>query len=97
MIDAIYWLIHTAINLYITAVFIWVILSWLLAFNVINNSNQFVRGLYTGLGNLIEPALRPIRRILPDLGGLDISPIILFLGLMFIDRLLANILLPRPY
>lgn len=97
MIDAIYWLIHTVINLYIMAVFIWVILSWLLAFNVINDSNQFVRGLYAGLGNLIEPALRPIRRILPDLGGLDISPIILFLGLMFIDRLIANLLLPRPY
>jgi len=97
MIDAIYWLIHNVIQLYILAMFIWIVLGWLLAFNVVNNSNQIVRSLYVGLGNLIEPALRPIRQFLPNLGGLDISPIILFLGLMFVDRLIYNILRPGPF
>lgn len=92
MLNPIFWLIHTVIDLYILAMIIWIILSWLLAFNVVNNSNQFFRSLYIGLGNLVEPALRPIRRFMPDLGGLDISPIVLFLGLQLI-----KMYIPYPY
>ena len=64
-----------------------VIISWLVAFNVINTSNQFVRSLLTGLDRLTEPMMRPIRRVLPDLGGIDLSPMVLILGLILIQRL----------
>jgi YggT family protein len=70
--------------LYVLVVFAMAIISWLVAFNVINMHNNFVRSLVDILYRLTEPALRPIRRWLPDLGGIDISPVILFLVLMFI-------------
>jgi len=71
-----------------------VILSWLVAFNVINTRNQFVAAVSEFLYKITEPALRPIRRILPDLGGLDISPIILFLLLLLIEMYLEGYVLP---
>ena len=55
------------------------IISWLVAFNVINTYNDFVRGLLTGLDTLTRPIYRPIRRILPDFGGIDFSPIVVLL------------------
>ena len=55
------------------------IISWLVAFNVINTYNDFVRGLLTGLDKLTQPLYRPIRRILPDFGGIDFSPIVVLL------------------
>ena len=64
-----------AIDLYIWVVIISAILSWLVAFNVVNTSNRFVYTLGDALWRITEPALRPIRRILPSLGGIDISPI----------------------
>jgi YggT family protein len=57
-----------------------VILSWLIAFNVINTYNPFVRTLWQGLSALTEPLLRPIRRMLPNMSGLDISPMILWIA-----------------
>ncbi len=60
------------------------ILSWLIAFNVVNTSNKFVYSVADLLYRVTEPALRPIRSILPDLGGIDISPVILILFLLFI-------------
>jgi YggT family protein len=67
-------------------------MSWLMAFNVINPYNQFVRSLWQGLNALTEPALRPIRRLLPDLGGIDISPLVLILICFFIQSvILPNI------
>ncbi|MGI4877357.1 MAG: YggT family protein [Janthinobacterium lividum] len=72
---------------------IWAILSWLVAFNVINTQNGFVRGLLTGLDRVLEPMLRPIRRVLPDLGGIDLSPMVLILVIILIQRLLPAILL----
>ncbi len=71
-------------ELYIYIIFASVIFSWLVAFNVINPHNNFVRSLWQGLNAVTEPVLRPIRRLLPDMGGLDISPIILLLGIYFI-------------
>jgi YggT family protein len=61
-----------------------VILSWLLAFNVINYSNPFVRSLWQAIGAVTEPLLKPIRRMMPNLGGLDLSPIILLLACLFL-------------
>ena len=69
------------------------VLSWLLAFNVINFHNEFVRTVYNGLNALTEPLLRPIRRILPNLGGIDISPIIALLIILFAEQLIADNLL----
>jgi YggT family protein len=74
---------------YVIQLYIWVIiasaiLSWLIAFNVVNRSNRFVYSLAEVLYRVTEPALRPIRSILPNLGGIDISPVILILILMFI-------------
>jgi YggT family protein len=60
------------------------ILSWLIAFNVVNTQNRFVYSVADMLYRVTEPALRPIRSILPNLGGIDISPVILILILMFI-------------
>jgi YggT family protein len=61
-----------------------VILSWLVAFNVVNRSNQAVYGLIMGLDRLLEPIYRPIRRILPDFGALDLSPLIVLLVVSFL-------------
>jgi len=70
--------------LYILVIFAMAILSWLVAFNVVNMHNNFVRSLVEILYRVTEPALRPIRQYLPNLGGIDISPVILFLILLFI-------------
>jgi YggT family protein len=72
------------INLYIWVVIISAVLSWLIAFDVVNRRNRAVFTIADALYRLTEPALRPIRKVLPDLGGLDISPVILILGLIFI-------------
>ncbi|MFM8748023.1 MAG: YggT family protein [Aestuariivirga sp.] len=83
------WLIHTVINIYFWIILASVILSWLVAFNIINRSNPFVRQLGMTLERLTEPLLRPIRRFLPDLGGIDISPIILLIGLQFLGMVVT--------
>jgi YggT family protein len=82
------WLVHTIITLYIWVLIGAAVLSWLVAFNVVNPYNQFVRNVGEVLHRLTEPALRPIRSVLPNLGGIDISPVILILGLLFFERLL---------
>ena len=72
------------IDLYIWVVIAGAILSWLIAFNVVNTNNRFVYQVADMLYRVTEPALRPIRNILPNLGGIDISPVILILLLLFI-------------
>ncbi len=81
-----------AINLYVWLVIASAILSWLVAFNVVNTRNQFIYMVGDFLHRITEPALRPIRRFLPNLGGIDISPVILILVLFFAQRLLQNLL-----
>jgi YggT family protein len=71
------------IDLYIWVVIASAILSWLVAFNVVNMNNRGVLTIADTLYRLTEPALRPIRNILPNLGGIDISPVILILILLF--------------
>jgi len=80
-----------AIDLYIWAIIIMAILSWLIAFDVINTSNRIVYTIADFLNRVTEPALRPIRNFMPNLGGIDISPIILILGLFFLQRVLGNV------
>jgi YggT family protein len=73
------------ITLYVYIIIAGAVMSWLIAFNVINPYNQFVRSIWQGLNALTEPVLRPIRRRMPDLGGIDISPLVLILILFFIQ------------
>jgi YggT family protein len=80
-----------AIDIYKWIVIIWIILSWLIAFSVINTHNRFVYIVNHFLYRATEPALRPIRRFVPVIGGLDISPIVLFLALFFVQRILQNL------
>ena len=69
------------------------ILSWLIAFNVINTSNDLVRNVWNALGTMTEPMYRPIRKILPDFGALDLSPLVVLLILY----ILMNIVIPSLY
>ncbi len=74
----------------------WVIIAWwvlslLIAFNVINTYNDFVRQLNYALNRIIDPLLAPIRRILPDFGGLDFSPMVLLLLIWIVQRLLMQV------
>jgi YggT family protein len=81
-----------AIDIYIWVVIFAAILSWLVAFKVVNTSNRVVYMIGDFLYRITEPALGRIRRILPNLGGMDISPIVLILVLYFIQLVLGNIL-----
>ena len=78
------WLIHTLIWLYIYLLIGAAVLSWLIAFNVVNSHNPTVRMIWDFLYRMTEPVLRPIRSVLPNLGGIDISPVILIIALMFL-------------
>lgn len=73
------------IQLYIYVIIFSVILSWLVAFGVVNPYNQFVRSLGQAFEAVTEPLLRPIRAVLPDLGGIDLSPLVLILGCFFVQ------------
>ena len=88
--DSLYWLIDTLIGLYIWVIIIGAILSWLVAFDVVNTRNRVVYMIGDFTHRLTEPALRPIRRVVPDLGGVDLSPLLLILLLFFVRRLLAG-------
>ena len=69
---------------------IMIIMSWLISFNVINTRNQFVATVWRMLNQITEPILRPIRRVVPPVGGLDLSPLIVFIIIFFLQQLIAN-------
>jgi len=73
------------ITLYTYVVIANVILSWLMAFGVVNPYNSTVRAIWQVLNALVEPLLRPIRNVMPNLGAIDISPIVLLLGCVFVQ------------
>ncbi|HEY8595871.1 MAG TPA: YggT family protein [Devosiaceae bacterium] len=77
--------ISLVLDLYKWVLIAMIIMSWLFAFNVINSRNQFVASLWRVLDALTEPVLRPIRRMLPAMGGLDLSPIIVFFIIYFVQ------------
>jgi len=89
--NPILWLVHTVINIYFWIILAMVVMSWLVAFGIVNRSNPYVRQIGYALDRLTDPLLRPIRRVMPDLGGLDISPIILLIGLQFLGMVVDNI------
>ena len=84
MIGALIGFLMMVLTLVIYVVVAQAILSWLVAFNVVNTHNKFVRTVLTSLDRVIDPMLRPIRRVVPDLGGIDLSPMVLILGLIFL-------------
>ena len=81
--------IDLVLHLYTWVVFIYVIMGWLVQFKVINPGNQFVATVGNTLHLLVEPVLRPIRRFMPNLGGMDISPVILIIVLWFLRTLIV--------
>lgn len=86
-------LILTVIELYIWVLIISAVLSWLVAFNIVNTHNRLVYTVGDFLYRITEPALRPIRRFVPLLGGVDISPVVLILLLIFLKNLIYEYLI----
>ena len=84
-------LVSSIIMLYFWMILIQVVMSWLVAFNVINTQNRFVYMAGNFLHRITEPALGPIRRLLPNLGGIDLSPVVLILLLVFVQNLLREL------
>jgi YggT family protein len=80
LLDVLWWII-----------IIQAVLSWLIAFNVINTHNDFVRQIWDGMDRMTRPIYRPIRRILPDFGGLDLSLLVVLVGLAILNRILTEV------
>lgn len=89
--------IEIALTMYIWIVIIAAIYSWLVAFNVVNTRNQFVRAIGEFLYRITEPALRPIRNFIPNLGGIDISPVILFLIIYLVQDIIERYIKPNVF
>ena len=81
-------LIDRIIDIYVWVIILSAVLSWLVAFDVVNMRNRFVYLVGDALNRITEPVYRPIRRVLPDMGGLDLSPLIVILGLWFLRDLM---------
>jgi YggT family protein len=92
--QALFWLLDTAISLYVWALIISAILSLLLAFNVLDSRNRFVWTVADFFYRVTEPVLRPIRRRLPNLGGVDLSPLVVIIVLQALRILLATSIAP---
>jgi YggT family protein len=90
MIPTLLWLFNTLIDLYIWVIIAMVIMSWLTAFNVLNPRSPFVAQIDRALYALTNPVFGPVRRVIPSIGGLDISPIIVLLLLEAIQRLVNS-------
>ena len=93
MIGALLWLFNTVIDLYIFVIIAWIVMSWLIALNVVNTSNPLVGQVERALDALTAPVLRPIRRVIPVIGGFDFSALVLVILLGFFQRLVNNLLL----
>ena len=85
-------LIDRIIDIYVWVIILSAVLSWLVAFDIINMRNRFVYLVGDALNRITEPVYRPIRRFLPDMGGLDLSPLIVILGLWFLRDLMWELL-----
>ncbi len=86
-----------ALDIYTWIIIASAILSWLIAFDVINTRNDFVRSVWNGLLAVTEPVLRPIRNFLPAMGGMDLSPIVLILGIIFLENVIKMYIWPNVF
>ena len=93
MLYAFFGIVDMILQLLVWIIIAQAILSWLVAFNVINTSSNFVRTLLDALDRLTAPMCRPIRRILPDFGGIDLSPIVLILAIQVVRKLVEGLAL----
>ena len=94
---SIFVLVDSIINIYIWLIIINAILSWLVAFNVLNTQNRFVFAVLNATHQLTDPVLNKIRRFIPNLGSIDISPVVLILLLIFIRNLIFELLAPNLF
>ena len=85
------------LQLYVWLLIAAAILSWLIAFNVVNTRNTFVAMVGDFLYRITEPVLRPIRNLLPNLGGIDVSPVILILIIFFLQSVIARYIYPNVF
>jgi len=86
-----------ALELYKMVIIASAVMSWLVAFNVVNVRNDVVRSIWNLLNALTEPALRPIRRYMPNTGGVDISPVILFLLIQLVELIIKDYVYPYVF
>lgn len=86
-----------ALRLYLYLVVAMAILSWLITFNVVNTRNPLVAGIGNFLYRITEPVLRPIRNMLPNLGGIDVSPVVLFLIIILIQQIIVYYIYPNVF
>jgi len=93
MLYAFFGIVDMILQLLVWIIIAQAIISWLVAFKVINTSSNFVRTLLTGLDRLTAPLYRPIRKILPDFGGIDLSPIVLILAIQIVRKLVEGLAL----
>jgi YggT family protein len=91
MMNPVFWLILQLLDIYTWIVIAAVVASWLIAFNVINLHNAIVRAIVQVLDTLTEPVFRQVRRIIPAIGGIDLSPIVVFFAIMFIRYVIIYI------
>ena len=87
---AIIWLIYTILEIAFYVVLAHVIMSWLINFNILDMRQPIVQQIWRGISNLLEPLYRPLRRVLPDLGGIDLAPLIIAIAILFLQRLLVS-------
>ena len=93
MLYALFGIVDMILQLLLWIIIAQVIISWLVAFNVINTSSGFVRTVLDALDRLTAPLYRPIRRIMPDFGGIDFSPIVLILAIQIVRKLVEGLAL----
>lgn len=94
---AVFWLIHTVLNIYFWILIASAIYSWLYAFNVINPRNQAIASIGHFLYSVTEPVLAPIRRRLPNLNGIDLSPLVVIVLIQFLQIFLSTTVEPAVY
>ena len=91
------WLVDTIITIYIWLLIASAVLSWLIAFNVVNTRNPIVNSVGEFLYRVTEPLLRPIRNLMPNLGGIDVSPVILILIILFLQNVIERYIYPNVF
>ena len=94
---SIFILLDSVITIYLWIIIINALLSWLVAFNILNTQNRFVFSVLDSTYKLTDPALNKIRRFIPTFGSIDVSPLILILGLMFLRNLVFEIFVPNLF
>lgn len=86
-VGAVLWLIGALLDLVLLVLIVNMVLSWLFAFDLVGRGNRFVNNAYEATQRLVAPVLGPIRRVIPPVGGIDFSPMVVFFGVLFVKQL----------